>query len=358
LLSTLLLMNACWAHPVAQGQLQVEWHDSALRIDARISGEQILVASALLPDATADSLAGLQRVHGHYLLGHLQVRADGAALAGRLLEVLPVTGDFVLYRLSYPLAHAPRQLQLQQDLLNEIAYAPGNPWEASFLVRTREPRGQWRETLLASRNQPLVLEISKPRSQLNLAWQFMSQGIHHILAGYDHLLFVGALVLAALTLRNLLGVIGAFTLAHSLTLMLSALQWVRLPSSLVEPVIAASIVAVALSNLLWPERHDSWGRYAMAFGFGLFHGLGFAGGLLEATEQLSTASLAIAISGFSVGVECGHLLVVIPLFYLLQVLRSARLTGSSTAQASRLTLQVGSAFISMGGMFYLAVALP
>jgi hydrogenase/urease accessory protein HupE len=355
----LLLASTGAAHPVAQGQLEIQWQANAVGIDARVSGEQILVAGALLTEtAPADSLADLQRAHGHYLLRHLQVRADGALLSGTLLEVEPAENGFVLYRLSYPLARAPSTVQLRQDLLNEIAYTPGNPWEASFLVRTDTPGGEWHESLLASQNRPLILDMTTSHSSATLALQFLSQGIHHILTGYDHLLFISALVLAAATLRSLIGVIAAFTLAHSITLALSALQWVQLSSSIVEPMIAVSILTVALTNMLWPGRGDSWGHLLMTFCFGLFHGLGFAGGLLEAAGQLPKQSLALAIAGFSVGVECGHLVVVIPLFLLLRTLRSMLAIELDVDQSARAMEQVGSAFISLAGAFYLAVALP
>ncbi len=280
----LLVTSVVVAHPVAQGQLQVEWQEHALRIDARVSGEQILIASTLLPETAVDSLSDLQREHARYLLQHLQVQADGAHLDGRLLEVRPDGGDFVLYRLSYQLAQPPQQLQLRQDLLNEIAYTPGNLWEASFVVRNRDPRGEWRESLLTSKNRALVLDVGAPPTTALLAMQFFAQGIRHMLSGYDHLLFVSALVLAAVTLRKLIAVIAAFTLAHSITLALSALHWMQLPPSIVEPMIAGSIVTVALANVIWPNSSDGWPRLMMAFCFGLFHGLGFAGGLLEANQ--------------------------------------------------------------------------
>src|SRR5205085_2683763 len=120
----------------------------------------------------------------------------------------------------------------------------------------------------------------KPRVD---GWQvirdYCRHGLLHILTGYDHLLFVTALVLAVRSLWDLVKVITAFTAAHSITLTLSAFDLVRLPSRVVEPIIAASIVFVALQNVFWPEQTRGWTRLTVAFFFGLFHGLGFAGGL-------------------------------------------------------------------------------
>src|SRR5262249_54941672 len=146
-------------------------------------------------------------------------------------------------------------------------------------------------------------------------------GFMHIMAGWDHLLFVGALVLAVATLWDLVKVITAFTLAHTITLTLAVLDLVRLPERVVEPMIAASIVLVALQNLFWPERSRGASRLLTAFFFGLFHGLGFAGGLLEAMAGMQGSTVGIAIAAFSVGVELGHQTVVLPMFALLKLTR-------------------------------------
>ncbi|MCD7098461.1 HupE/UreJ family protein [Stenotrophomonas sp. MMGLT7] len=184
---------------------------------------------------------------------------------------------------------------------------------------------------------------------------YFVQGVRHILGGYDHLLFACALVLGAATLRELLKVVTAFVLAHSLTLVLAALDLVHLSARVVEPLIAASIVFVALQNLLWPRTAHGRGRLAVAFGFGLFHGLGFAGGLLELMQHLPHAALVRAILGFSLGVEGGHLLVLLPLFALLQALQ--RRGGAQAPARLRTVRRLGSAAIAVAGTGYLGLAL-
>ena len=119
-------------------------------------------------------------------------------------------------------------------------------------------------------------------------------GIEHILTGYDHLLFVTALVLAAGRFWDLVKVVTAFTLAHTITLTLSVLNIVTLRSAIVEPMIAASIICVAVQNIFWPERSTGWARLAIAFSFGLFHGLGFAGGLKDAMTGMPSVALWLA----------------------------------------------------------------
>ena len=148
--------------------------------------------------------------------------------------------------------------------------------------------------------------------------RFVSMGILHILTGPDHILFLLGLVLAGGTIRQLFALVTAFTLAHSLTLSLTALGVASLSPRLVEPIIAFSIVAVALENLL----HKNSGirlRIALAFGFGFFHGFGFAGALTEV--GLPTQAIAWSLAAFNIGVEIGQaciLLVVLPILIMVQ----------------------------------------
>ena len=128
----------------------------------------------------------------------------------------------------------------------------------------------------------------------------------------------------------------------------------RLPENIVEPMIAASIVFVALQNVIVPERSRGAGRLLVAFFFGLFHGLGFAGGLLAAMEGMAGLAVGLTIAAFSLGVEIGHQLVVVPIFGALKAARRA------VPQADRILGRVpryGSAGIFVAGMFYLVSAL-
>ena len=141
----------------------------------------------------------------------------------------------------------------------------------------------------------------------NTAAQFIELGFTHILPkGLDHILFVLGLFLLSPKLKPLLWQVTAFTLAHSVTLALGVLGIFALPGRVVEPIIALSIAVVAIENLFRNEV-SPW-RWAAVFGFGLIHGMGFAGVLSEVglpREQLGTALLA-----FNVGVELGQLAVI------------------------------------------------
>jgi hypothetical protein len=135
---------------------------------------------------------------------------------------------------------------------------------------------------------------------------FFRLGLEHILTGYDHLLFLAGLLLGGGGWLALLKIVTAFTLAHSLTLGLATLGLVSVPARVVEPLIAASIVWVAVENLVRRERVSR--RWMIGFGFGLVHGLGFA----EALQPLALPpwALARALLGFNLGVEAGQALVI------------------------------------------------
>ena len=138
------------------------------------------------------------------------------------------------------------------------------------------------------------------------AWLFMRMGFVHILDGTDHLLFVLCLVIAVRDMRSLVWVVTAFTAAHSITLVASALNMA--PDGLwfpplVELAIAASIVFMALANIVGWAGHRSW---MLAFGFGLVHGFGFSFALRE-SMQFAGGHLVAALLAFNVGVELGQL---------------------------------------------------
>jgi hypothetical protein len=153
-------------------------------------------------------------------------------------------------------------------------------------------------------------------------WQFLEEGIRHILGGYDHVLFLLCLLLPAVMRRSegrwqpvgrisqailpVAGIVTAFTVAHSITLALAALKLVSLPSWFIEPAIAVTIVLAAIDNV-WPVFPVR--RVVVTFFFGLIHGFGFASVLAEL--NLPTADFAWALLQFNLGLEAGQLMVVV-----------------------------------------------
>jgi hypothetical protein len=154
---------------------------------------------------------------------------------------------------------------------------------------------------------------------LSTLWRYVFLGFRHIVPeGTDHALFVLGLFLLSPRVLPLAKQVTAFTAAHTLTLTLAVLGWVRVPAGIVEPAIALSIAFIAIENL-FARRVGPW-RLAVVFLFGLLHGLGFASGLAEL--GLPAGQLATGIGGFAVGVEAGHLAVIAGAFLLLGWTRS------------------------------------
>ncbi len=190
---------------------------------------------------------------------------------------------------------------------------------------------------------------------------FFRLGVAHILIGYDHLLYLAALILGCprLTrpssgsrrhswptrLRAVLPIVTAFTLAHSFTLALAVFGLVRPPSAVIEPVIAASIMLVAAENL-WLRGREPRRRWAAALGFGFVHGFGFAGLLGELLgPTLMPGGVAVPLLAFNLGVEAGQLLV---LALVLPVLAWAARRPAFVHQG----LPAASALVAAFGLFW------
>lgn len=358
-----------YAHPVAQGTMDLTLHKGRVIIHARVSNEQILVHAGFAKEAPATTDEAFER-HGEYILSRLTVAADGAnivgTVAGKSVPSDRTAKGFAEYDLAFPLAAVPREIQLRQSILNEIDFSLGNPWEATFLVRITDARGSSSAVIaekLFTHREMLVLAVpaigaaTVPITGTGIFTEYLRHGFHHILEGWDHLLFITALVLATRKWRELIVVVSVFTVAHTITLILSVCDILRLSSHIVEPMIAASIVVIALQNALRPSAARGWLRLTLAFGFGLFHGLGFAGGLLEAMQELPGFSLGSALGGFSIGVELGHQVVVLPVFGVLLLIKAAGRTAESRERTSVRILRGGSALIALAGTFYLISAL-
>ncbi len=374
------------AHPVVDNALDVVIHPDRVAVTARVADEQVRLVEG--------ERAGPQRYRAHaaYVLRNLRIDADGESLTGTgSLESAPAGAPatapapapaathpshattapaatpmptvFAVYRLEYPLRKPPAVVRLGQDFLQEFP-----DWTATFAVKIRQSDQPAWQTGLLTRFRSAEFGCEWPRDAAGgvvattapavettavdvppgrTFREYAAHGVMHILTGYDHLLFVAALVLAAASLWDLVKIVTAFTVAHTLTLALSVPGWVTLPDRVVEPVIAASIVVVAAQNVLRPRSTRGWARLATAFAFGLFHGLGYAGGMRDAMADLPAAAFGAALAGFGVGVELGHQVVVIPLFALLVAVRR---WGSDALAAAR---RYGSAAISVAGVVFL-----
>jgi hydrogenase/urease accessory protein HupE len=178
---------------------------------------------------------------------------------------------------------------------------------------------------------------------------FVQAGIHHILIGPDHILFLLALLLLGGSIWRLTTIVTAFTAGHSITLSLAALGLVQIAPSIVEPAIALSIVVVGVDNLLVRQRQRSPGAEAaardlrpwLAGAFGLLHGFGFAAVLLE--FGLPREALGWSLAAFNIGVEIGQLAIVLVMATALTLLQrySAKVAERCVVLASVAVIAAG-----------------
>jgi hydrogenase/urease accessory protein HupE len=220
----------------------------------------------------------------------------------------------------------------------EIRYPIYNP-SVTSLVRLTWRSGET-QTLLAAPDETIIW-LPTPETTSGVALQYLSLGVEHILEGYDHLLFLICLLFIARRVRRILITITGFTLAHSLTLALSALGFVRVPVPPVEAAIALSIVFLA-TEIARGRRETLTYRYpiAVSSSFGLLHGFGFAAVLRDI--GLPQTEMSMALLFFNVGVEIGQIIFItgVILFYLgavffLQHLKEERIQMWTMQAAAR-----------------------
>ena len=262
----------------------------------------------------------------------IDTHSDGAYAVMKLSANCPSAADAltVNYRLLFDVDAQHRGL-----LKLETAAKDGSPQAVSAVFPADNA------------TQTFTLASGSTLSQLST---YIADGVKHIAIGFDHILFLVALLLPAVLTRegrrwlpvadirsafwSVLKLITAFTIAHSITLSLASFDVVRLPSRLVESLIAASVLVTAIDNI-WPFLPRR--RWLVAFAFGLIHGFGFASVLADL--NLPNSSLLLSLLGFNIGVEVGQLILVAVLVPLAYLSRSSR-------AYPRLALQTGSLVIA------------
>ncbi|QGM47288.1 HupE/UreJ family protein [Methylocystis heyeri] len=194
-------------------------------------------------------------------------------------------------------------------------------YDAAKLLAAQGPRGKQLVTVTGGSNPGEImidgksppLDLTKP---LQTTWQLMQKfgaaGIEHILTGYDHICFLVAVILWASRVWPVVKIVTAFTISHSITLSLAALDVVTLPTTLTESAIALSIIYVAVENFF---SRDTDKRWRDTFLFGFIHGFGFASGLKELNVQQQT--IVPALASFNIGVELGQIAIVLALMPVL-----------------------------------------
>jgi hydrogenase/urease accessory protein HupE len=169
------------------------------------------------------------------------------------------------------------------------------------------------ERLLAASSDMIAVQLdvaaAKPSAvpSSNSFTDFLLMGVKHIWTGYDHLLFLFGLLVVTRNFAASAKIITCFTVAHSITLAVATLDLVHIPSRIVEPLIAASIVYVGIENLV--RGHEPKGRWLLTFAFGLIHGFGFASVLRELGVGVNGSGIAVPLISFNLGVELGQIVI-------------------------------------------------
>jgi hydrogenase/urease accessory protein HupE len=334
------------AHPVPFSYLDI-------RVDSRVINVTLVahvfdVAHDLNVTRSEDLLnASLVAQRAPAIVALLQSRftlaADGRALTPRWSptpEILPERQS-LRFDVQYELPAPPGTLQLSAMM---FPYDPShqtfvNVYEGGALTQAILDRGKPQFEYFSGSRQGVMAVIGR----------FVPAGIHHILIGPDHLLFLVGLLLLGGTVRQLLVVVTSFTLAHSITLSLAALNLVTPPARIIEPAIALSIVYVGADNLLARGGRDV--RAWIAFAFGFIHGFGFANVLRE--MDLPRRALGWSLFSFNIGVEIGQLMVVVAVASVLAAVRSrSELAGQKVAFAGSLLVIVAGAFWFIQRVFF------
>ncbi len=242
-------------------------------------------------------------------------------------------------------SHCPstdNQLTVEANYLTIV-----DPQHQLFLSLNND--GKTTSTLLTRNNK--TLSITGDIKLFDSIKAFIREGIWHIFTGYDHILFIMTLIFASLfgvamdqqktSVKNLLLMISSFTIAHSVTLIASALDWIRIPSQWVESAIAATVIFAALNVRMKWVAEKLW---ALTFSFGLIHGMGFANALRELSipEQNFISSLV----SFNIGVEIGQLVLVgisLPLLFLL---------AKNSFKLQQQSIKFATAFITCFGIIW------
>jgi hydrogenase/urease accessory protein HupE len=345
IIAALVVPRAAFAHPVPFSYLDLRVQSNA--IDGTVVAHIFDVAHDLNVDP-AERLLDPAVVSQHaaalvqLLSGRLAVTVDGQTLVPQWSSVSALPDrQSVKLSVRFPLAGRPGRLTVAAAL---FPYDPNhqtflNIYEGEALTQAILDRGRTGFEYFAGTRQGALAVVKK----------FLPAGIHHILIGPDHLLFLVGLLLLGGTVRQLATIVTAFTVAHSITLSLAALNIVSPPARIIEPAIALSIVYVGADNLLIRDGRDV--RAWIAFAFGFIHGFGFANVLRE--MDLPARALGWSLFAFNIGVEIGQLLVVAVVATALAMLRARNETvGRQLAFAGSIVVMAAGAFWFVQRVFF------
>ncbi len=325
------------AHPAPFSYLDIVFRDG--RIDGTLVVHVIDVAHELgidSPDPLFDrNVLGPQRQKiASILAPRITMRTDHR-LVLEWTDAVAIPEDQAL-RLTFRVSREqPGALTLDTNLF------PYDPNHQTF-VNIYEGDSLRQQMIFAAGAPERTYYLGTAQGAIEVMKTFIPSGIHHILIGPDHILFLVGLLLLGGTWGALVRIVTAFTIGHSLTLSAAALNYVTPPASVIEPAIALSIVFVGADNLVRGEGRDL--RAAVALVFGLVHGFGFANVLRE--FGLPKEALGWSLFSFNVGVEIGQLFIVVLVASVLGAVRRR-----STAVAYRVAY-AGSVVVIAAGTYW------
>jgi len=310
------LAPAVYAHPVPFSYLDIRLNST------RIEGTLVLHVIDLghdlnvePPELLLDPQAAQSKKDAieELVRARLNVLSDGQRIDLTLLSVAPIPDRQALScELRFNTNVKPAVLKIQ------CALFPYEPEHQTFLNIYEDDKLVHQE-ILAQDHQVFVYRTGERQSWMSVVKEFVPAGIYHIFTGPDHILFIIGLLLMGGSLMRLLGIVTAFTIAHSLTLTLAALNIVDPSPRLIEPAIALSIIYVGIDNLMVGKTGRDF-RAWIAFFFGFVHGFGFAGVLRE--FGLPRGALGWSLFSFNFGVEIGQACIVLVVASVLAAVRN------------------------------------
>jgi hydrogenase/urease accessory protein HupE len=331
--------------------VEVRPHEVLWAVDVGVAGlEKVVRLPAGELKLTETQLQDAKSDIDAYLLECLKVEINGKAVeaeAGALEPVYAtVVGSSKQY-ISYARQHFrfPSSANVERVQLSSTLFLTILRNHQSALTVTWGGAQK-----IFSRVGPFELDLTAARVNPTFwrtAGEFVLWGMRHIFIGYDHIAFLLALLLAAQKLRDVVRVVTSFTVAHSITLLLAALNVIRIPGAVTESMIAASIVYVAVENYFITNTRYRW---IITFGFGLVHGLGFASVLRDRMQDLH--SVVVPVVAFNFGVELGQLVIVLLVLPVLTLIRRAP-DEKARERRQWWLVRVGSAPIVLLGGFWL-----
>jgi hydrogenase/urease accessory protein HupE len=314
------------AHNASYGYSKWYIQDKYLDWTMVIDDKSIMELGAI--DANNDSKLSEEEVNNAYpalikpyLDKKLIVKVDDAPQDYKLVSLSIINSNEVQMKFHLESRWAIEKVGIDYRLFYELS---NNQHKNISLIYLPKAQGNPVEHIFQNASPSWEMKVSDRQSVWVSIMQFIRLGIEHILTGYDHILFLITLVVIGLSFKNTIKIITAFTVAHSITLILAATGAVHLDSRLIEIAIALTICYVAIENIF---RQKVTNRWVLSFLFGLIHGFGFANVLQEI--GIPRSNWIPSLISFNVGVEIGQLMlfaVLFPLLVLLQKRTNFRIT--------------------------------